>query len=71
MIIRIILKNLYSFKEETEFNMLPGRQAKLNHHKYNIDDLEYLKISSIQAATMINCGRIKNWEKEISVDGLK
>ena len=50
MIIRIILKNLYSFKEETEFNMLPGRQAKLNHHKYNIDDLEYLKISSIYGA---------------------
>ena len=50
MIIRVFIKNLYSFYEETEFNMLPGRISRLGHHKYKVNDLELLKIASIYGA---------------------
>ena len=50
MLIRFIVKNLFSFKEETEFNLLPGRPTRLNHHKYERNGLGILKQSAIYGA---------------------
>lgn len=50
MLIRFAIKNLFSFKEETEFNLLPGRIKRLNHHKYKINGIEILKLSAIYGA---------------------
>jgi uncharacterized protein len=50
MLIRVIIKNLYSFYKETEFNMLPGRISRLGHHKYKVNNLEVLKIASLYGA---------------------
>jgi len=50
MLIRFIVKNLFSFKEETEFNLLPGRPTRLNHHKYERNGLSILKQTAIYGA---------------------
>lgn len=51
MLIRFVIKNLFSFFEAKEFNMLPSPQSKkLSHHKYNIKDFELLKMSSVYGA---------------------
>lgn len=50
MIIRFIIKNLFSFKEETEFNMLTGSIRSLPHHKYSISGISILKMASIYGA---------------------
>lgn len=50
MLIRFQVKNLFSFKEETEFNLLPGRVKRLDHHKYERNGLEFLKLSAIYGA---------------------
>ena len=50
MLIRFIVKNLFSFKEETEFNLLPGRPTRLNHHKYERNGLNILKQTAIYGA---------------------
>lgn len=50
MLIRIIIDNYLSFGEQIEFNMLPGRQTRFNHHKYKLDDIEVLKMSAIYGA---------------------
>ncbi len=50
MLIRFKLKNLFSFKEETEFNLLPGRIKRLDHHKYERNGIEILKLSAIYGA---------------------
>jgi len=50
MLIRFQVKNLFSFKEETEFNLLPGRAKRLDHHKYERNGLEFLKLSAIYGA---------------------
>jgi len=50
MLIRFIVKNLFSFKEETEFNLLPGRATRLNHHKYERGGLSILKQTAIYGA---------------------
>jgi AAA15 family ATPase/GTPase len=50
MLIRFQVKNLYSFKEESEFNLLPGRVKRLEHHKYERNGLEFLKLSAIYGA---------------------
>jgi uncharacterized protein len=52
MLIRFVIKNLFSFFEAKEFNMLPSRpqSKKLSHHKYNINDFELLKMSSVYGA---------------------
>jgi AAA15 family ATPase/GTPase len=51
MLIRFVVKNLFSFNEATEFNMLPGKATRLKHHKYKLnDEIEVLKLSAIYGA---------------------
>lgn len=50
MLIRFTLKNLFSFKEETEFNLLPGKVKRLNHHKYERNGVEILKLTALYGA---------------------
>ncbi len=50
MLIRFIVKNLYSFKEETEFNLLPGRATRLEKHKYHRNGITALKQTAIYGA---------------------
>jgi uncharacterized protein len=51
MLIRFIVKNLFSFKEFTEFNLLPGRFTRMPHHLYAFDDdVAFLKLSALYGA---------------------
>ncbi|WP_143305930.1 AAA family ATPase [Chitinophaga vietnamensis] len=50
MIIRLLVKNLYSFNDLTEFNLLPGRFSRLAHHVSTHDNVELLKLSVIYGA---------------------
>ena len=51
MLVRFIVKNLFSFKEQTEFNLLPGRVKRLSHHKYALPNgIEVLKLSALYGA---------------------
>ena len=45
-----MVKNLFSFKEETEFNLLPSKDTKLAHHKYQYNGVEVLKSTAIYGA---------------------
>jgi AAA15 family ATPase/GTPase len=47
MLIRFLVKNLFSFKELTEFNMLPGRFNRLPHHVYKSGEVSILKLNTI------------------------
>lgn len=48
MIIRFLAKNIYSFKEQTEFNLLPSsKTTNLPHHKIRQNDVEFLRYSAI------------------------
>lgn len=51
MLLRFVVKNLYSFKEETEFNLFPSSRATHHlHHKINCGHAEALRFSSIYGA---------------------
>ena len=51
MLLRFVVKNLYSFKEETEFNLLPSCRATHHlHHKIKCGHAEALRFSSIYGA---------------------
>lgn len=50
MILRFIAKNLLSFKEETEFNLLPNRSTSLPHHKIVKNDISVLRLSAVYGA---------------------
>jgi uncharacterized protein len=50
MLVRFIVKNLFSFKELTEFNMLPGRFNRLPHHVSKVDSIELLKLNALYGA---------------------
>lgn len=50
MLIKFSIKNLFSFKEETEFNLLPGRATRLSHHKYERNGIEVLKLTALYGA---------------------
>jgi len=50
MLIRFIASNIFSFKEETEFNLLPSKLKRLSHHKYNKGGIEILKLSALYGA---------------------
>ncbi len=50
MIIRFIFKNLFSFKEFTEFNLLPGRISRLSHHLHHAPGISVLKLNAIYGA---------------------
>lgn len=50
MLIRFIVKNLFSFKELTEFNMLSGRFNRLPHHIIKGDKTDLLKLNVLYGA---------------------
>lgn len=50
MLIRFVVKNLLSFQEETEFNLLPSKVKRLSHHKYTRSGIEILKLSALYGA---------------------
>lgn len=50
MLIRFLVKNLFSFKELTEFNMLPGRFNRLPHHIVKEDGIDLLKLNALYGA---------------------
>lgn len=50
MLIRFIVENYLSFKDETEFNMLTGAPRRLKHHVYQHGELELLKMAAIYGA---------------------
>lgn len=50
MLIRFIVKNLFSFKDFTEFNMLPGKFSRLSHHVFEADTIDLLKLNAIYGA---------------------
>ena len=50
MLIRFAIKNLFSFKEETEFNLLPSKATRLSQHKYTKSGIDILKLSAIYGA---------------------
>jgi len=50
MIARFLVKNLFSFKELTEFNMLPGRFNRMDHHVYQTGGIGILKINAMYGA---------------------
>ncbi len=50
MLIRFIAKNIYSFKEETDFNLFPNKTQRLNHHKIAHNNVEILRLSAIYGA---------------------
>jgi AAA15 family ATPase/GTPase len=50
MLVRLLVKNLFSFEELTEFNMLPGRFNRLPHHIINANGIELLKLNAIYGA---------------------
>lgn len=50
MLLRFSVKNLFSFNDETEFNLLPGRISRLSHHKYSKAGIEFLKLSALYGA---------------------
>ncbi len=50
MLIRFLVKNLFSFKELTEFNMLPGRNTRMPHHIYPVAGINVLKLNAMYGA---------------------
>jgi AAA15 family ATPase/GTPase len=50
MLIRFIVKNIFSFKDETEFNLLPNKSQGLQHHKVKIGEFEFLRFSAVYGA---------------------
>ena len=51
MLIRLVIENLFSFGERKEFNTISNNRLKtLDNHKYNMNGLNLLKISSIYGA---------------------
>ncbi len=50
MLIKFIVKNLFSFKEETEFNLFPNKTPRLPHHKINLNGIDVLRLSAVYGA---------------------
>lgn len=50
MLIRFIAKNIFSFKDETEFNLFPNKTQRLKHHKVTNGEFEFLRYSAIYGA---------------------
>jgi AAA15 family ATPase/GTPase len=50
MLVRFIAKNIFSFKDETEFNLFPNKAQGLLHHKVRFEDIEFLRFSAIYGA---------------------
>ena len=50
MLIRFTTKNLFSFDEETEFNVFPNKTQRLLHHKIKHNNVDILRLSAIYGA---------------------
>ena len=51
MLLRFVVKNLYSFKGETEFNLFPSSKATHHlHHKVHCGDVEAMRLTAIYGA---------------------
>ena len=50
MLIRFIVKNLFSFEEETEFNVFPNKTQRFSHHKIRKNNIDILRLSAIYGA---------------------
>lgn len=50
MLIRFTAKNLFSFDEETEFNVFPNKTQRLPHHKIKKNKVDILRLSAIYGA---------------------
>lgn len=50
MLIKFIVKNLFSFKEETEFNLFPNKTPRLPHHKISLNGIDVLRLSAVYGA---------------------
>jgi AAA15 family ATPase/GTPase len=50
MLIRFTARNIYSFKDETEFNLFPNKSQGLKHHKVKKGDFEFLRYSAVYGA---------------------
>ena len=52
MLIRVVVNNILSFGNETEFNLFPAgpKFTRLGHHKYSIGSINLLKLSAIYGA---------------------
>jgi len=50
MLIRFVVSNFLSFKDEREFNMLAAPLKNLKHHVYNVDKVKVLKAAAIYGA---------------------
>ena len=51
MLLRFVIKNLYSFKEQTEFNLFPSSRATHHtHHRVKSGHVEAMRFSSIYGA---------------------
>lgn len=50
MLVRLLIKNLFSFKELTEFNMVPGKCSRLSHHAVKTNGIDLLKLNAIYGA---------------------
>ena len=73
MFIRCMLRNIYSFGDEKEFNMIPApRFTRLKEHKYQTNGIELLKLASLYGANgagKSNLIRSLSFLKEIVVSG--
>lgn len=50
MLLRFVCKNIFSFKEETEFNLFPARNQRLSHHKEMVNEVDFLRFGAIYGA---------------------
>ncbi len=50
MLVRVVVKNLFSFREYTEFNLLPGKFNRLPHHVQHVGNVDVLKLSAVYGA---------------------
>ena len=51
MLLRFVVKNLYSFKDETEFYLFPSSRATHHlHHKIQCGDVEAMRLTAIYGA---------------------
>lgn len=47
MLIRFVVKNLYSFDEQTEFNLLPGKTQRHPHHKIRNGEMTFVRYAAL------------------------
>ena len=50
MVLRIIVDNLFSFGNQTEFNMFTNKSQRHLQHKKYINDIAYLKMAALYGA---------------------